>query len=212
MLSGFFICAFLITLPHAVTAGDPAVKCEVNKLKEASKYGACRLKAESKGVKKAEAADYAKCNAKFDEKWDKVEGKADGTCPTNGDEADIQADIIEDSDAIAAKLSGVRFVGNPDGTITDNQTGLVWEKKDSVGGGPDYTNPHDVNNMYTWSDAAPWEVPSGTVFVVRALSQVLELRSRPTARVVQCHRSAIATATFRRQSSSTPSGSMLASP
>lgn len=41
-----------------------------------------------------------------------------------------------------------RFVDNGDGTITDNQTGLMWEKKDDSGG------IHDKNNLYTWSGAS----------------------------------------------------------
>jgi len=38
------------------------------------------------------------------------------------------------------------FTDNGDGTITDNQTGLMWEKKDASSGGI-----HHVNNTYTWS-------------------------------------------------------------
>lgn len=37
------------------------------------------------------------------------------------------------------------FVDNGDGTITDLQSGLVWEKKDRSGG------IHDIGNAYTWS-------------------------------------------------------------
>jgi uncharacterized protein DUF1566 len=36
------------------------------------------------------------------------------------------------------------FVDNGDGTITDNATGLVWEKKDNAGG------IHDYGNGYSW--------------------------------------------------------------
>jgi hypothetical protein len=38
-----------------------------------------------------------------------------------------------------------RFVDNGDGTITDHQTGLMWEKKDQSGG------LDDVNNVYVWA-------------------------------------------------------------
>ena len=41
-----------------------------------------------------------------------------------------------------------RFVDNSNGTITDRQTCLVWEKKDNAGG------LHDLNNQYSWSDAS----------------------------------------------------------
>lgn len=64
-----------------------------------------------------------------------------------------------------------RWVDNGDGTVADNQTGLVWEKKTTaIGSGQNYDDPHDVDNLYTWgSDTAPWPhtapyPPDGTVF------------------------------------------------
>jgi hypothetical protein len=45
-----------------------------------------------------------------------------------------------------------RFVDNGDGTVTDQYTGLQWEKKVSPGGGP--TDPHDVDNLYDWGNLA----------------------------------------------------------
>lgn len=44
-----------------------------------------------------------------------------------------------------------RLVDNLDGTITDNLTGLIWEKKDASDGIENLANPHDVDNIYTWS-------------------------------------------------------------
>ena len=41
--------------------------------------------------------------------------------------------------------SGERFVDNGDGTITDAQTDLIWEKKDQGGG------LHDANARYPWA-------------------------------------------------------------
>lgn len=42
------------------------------------------------------------------------------------------------------------FTDNGDGTITDHNTGLMWEKKDDSGG------IHDQDNLYTWcADASP---------------------------------------------------------
>lgn len=40
-----------------------------------------------------------------------------------------------------------RFNVNGDGTLTDNQSGLMWEMKSVAGTG----DVHDVNNSYTWS-------------------------------------------------------------
>lgn len=56
-----------------------------------------------------------------------------------------------------------RYIDNGDGTVTDTQTGLQWEKKTSaVGSGANYGDPHDVDNIYSWS--ATGTAPDGTVF------------------------------------------------
>ena len=36
--------------------------------------------------------------------------------------------------------------------VKDNVTGLIWEVKNAKDGTPDYTNPHDADNKYTWYD------------------------------------------------------------
>jgi len=99
-------------VPLAARAGDPAVKCESGKLKESSKYAACRLKADAKAVTKGEAADYAKCEAKFADKWAKTETKAGvGICPSEGDQVSMDARITIDAAEIATLLAG--------GSVTD---------------------------------------------------------------------------------------------
>jgi hypothetical protein len=99
-------------------AADPAVKCESGKLKEAGKYSNCRLKADSKGVKKGEAADYSKCESKFADKWTKTETKAGpGICPSESDQDSMDARITTDAAEIATLLAGgsVSTCGN--GTV-----------------------------------------------------------------------------------------------
>ena len=54
------------------------------------------------------------------------------------------------------------YTDNDDGTITDNNTGLMWEKKDSLGGGADPDNAHDADNTYSWSSSGT--DPDGTAF------------------------------------------------
>ena len=51
-----------------------------------------------------------------------------------------------------------RFVDNGDGTVTDRQTCLVWEKKGAFDGspvacpgGPTCVDPHDADNVYAYS-------------------------------------------------------------
>ncbi len=103
--------AFTCT-PLTAAALDPAPKCEFNKLKVAGKYGACRLGFESKAVKDGEAPDYSKCTALFSEKWQKIEEKAgSGVCPSDGDEASMNARITTDAAEIATLLAG--------GTLSD---------------------------------------------------------------------------------------------
>ena len=41
------------------------------------------------------------------------------------------------------------YTDNADGTITDNNTGLMWEKKDDNNG----DHLHDKDNVYTWANA-----------------------------------------------------------
>jgi hypothetical protein len=71
-------------------------------------------------------------------------------------------------EATAAKPSPPRFVDNLDGTITDTQTGLMWEKKTgSVGGGANPADPTNVDNPYTWSctgGSCTGIAPDGTLF------------------------------------------------
>jgi uncharacterized protein DUF1566 len=66
-----------------------------------------------------------------------------------------------------------RFVDNGDGTVTDNQTGLMWEKKTGTTGNvtlcldpADCPNPHDVNNAYTWTNIfiSGDTAPDGSLF------------------------------------------------
>jgi hypothetical protein len=52
---------------------------------------------------------------------------------------------------------------NLDGTVTDHETGLQWEQKVSPGGRP--TDPHDVDNFYSWNaGGGGFTFPDGTVF------------------------------------------------
>jgi len=74
-------------------------------------------------------------------------GKPDGaTCDSGSD----QANALTCSAGVCGACSGdplvsPRFVDNGDGTITDRQTCLVWEKKDNAHG------IHDLNNVYKWT-------------------------------------------------------------
>ena len=49
--------------------------------------------------------------------------------------------------------AGARFVNNGDGTITDHQTGLMWEVKDDSG------SIHDQDTPYTWANSTAVFLP-----------------------------------------------------
>lgn len=141
--------AGILLLGGTAHAVSPADECEAAKLKVAGKYGFCRMKAEAKSVEAGNPVDYTKCESKFGRKWLSSEAKAGiGVCPTEGDLVDIQGAMDDGVGPIAPKLTGIRFVANGDGTVTDVQTGLQWEQKDDSGG------IHDKDRNYTWTDDA----------------------------------------------------------
>ena len=200
------VLASALLLCEGASALSPADRCEAKKLKTAAKYGFCRLKAESKAVKAGGAPDFSKCDPKLSDKWTSTEADGKGQCPSNGDEALIQAFITQHTDDLAAALAGgplpncpacgngaidgdescdqgnlnaqtcvtqgftggtlkcgsccafdtsgcwaTRFADNANGTITDNQTGLEWEKKVKLDSTIDFANPRDADNYYQWA-------------------------------------------------------------
>ena len=60
--------------------------------------------------------------------------------------------VAEDGNSRVQKFACPPFVDNGDGTVTDQQTGLQWEKKTTaVGSGANAADLHDVDNRYTWA-------------------------------------------------------------
>ena len=90
----------------ALTAAE---KCESAKLKEAGKYGFCRLKAEAKAVKTGSAPDYSKCDARDAFKWPAIESAGGGMCPSNGDQIALASFITQHTDD-ALRSAGRRAI------------------------------------------------------------------------------------------------------
>ena len=65
-------------------------------------------------------------------------------------------------------FSGPRFFDNRDGTVRDQKTGLMWEKKADLDGSPNPSDPHDADNVYSWSRtdtlSRTGSAPDGTLF------------------------------------------------
>jgi hypothetical protein len=73
--------------------------------------------------------------------------------------------------------ASTRFVDNGDGTVTDQETGLMWEMKlapDGTDGGncadpdPEARNIHCANKLYLWTDLGDGDDanPDGAAFTV----------------------------------------------
>jgi hypothetical protein len=139
------IGAGMIAWAAPAAAVTDAEKCEAAKLTVAGKYNSCLLKAAAKAVKTGDPVDHTNCDGKFIRKWTVAESIP--MCPTTADDAGIQAQVTADASFIALRLAGTRFVDNGDGTVTDTQTSLMWEKKDDGAG------LHDKDNTYTWTGA-----------------------------------------------------------
>lgn len=115
--TGFATLVGLLVWPLLVGALEPGPKCEANKLKTAGKYAFCRLKTESKAVRKGTTPDFTKCVSKFSQKWVRIEDRAAGACPTNGDENSMDSFIAQHADEIAQLLSGGALPFCGDGQI-----------------------------------------------------------------------------------------------
>ncbi len=159
------IGAFVLGLAVPAGAGlTAAQKCEKLKDQAAAKRALCTAVQRGKEIA-GKPFDYAKCATKMADVFSKREAK--GACPTSGDAADVGAridGIFNPSSGIPKALSGVRFIDNGDGTVTDTQTGLMWEMKDNLDNVPNAGDANDADNTYTWNTAYPGSTPNGTVF------------------------------------------------
>jgi hypothetical protein len=89
---------------------------------------------------------------------DELDGLA---CTRNGQTGTVDVSYAAGGTVLRC-VTAARFIDNGDGTITDTQTGLQWEKKTEDG------SVHDKFNTYTWSDpnGTTLTAPDGTVFTV----------------------------------------------
>lgn len=145
------VLAVLATRAGAVSDAD---KCAAAKDKIAGKYSFCRMKVQAKALKTGNPVAFSLCDRKYALKWAAAETNAGGMCPTNGDLANIQSQMAAATDLAGLKMTGARFVDNGDGTISDVQTGLMWEQKfpfDYAEGATDYSLSRDVWNNYIWT-------------------------------------------------------------
>ncbi|HVO26734.1 MAG TPA: DUF1566 domain-containing protein [Candidatus Margulisiibacteriota bacterium] len=135
-------CTALLWAGTALAAATPQQKCEVAKLKAQGALQTCLTK-NSGNVILGKSDASAACQATFTK-------------------------ALETAD----KKAPCRYVDNGDGTVSDLNTGLMWEQKDNLDGTVNTSDPHDADNVYTWCVpqgmyfcAAVPDPPDGTAFV-----------------------------------------------
>jgi Protein of unknown function (DUF1566)/Collagen triple helix repeat (20 copies) len=72
-----------------------------------------------------------------------------GTNGTGAPNCVASDSVVSYQGVLVCKSTLPRFVDNGDGTVTDNTTGLMWEKKSAAGSG----DLHDVGDTYLWGSS-----------------------------------------------------------
>ena len=112
----------------AQAAATPEQKCQQAKLKAQGKLAGCLAKNTAGVIGGKEDAE-ATCRTKFATALQKADDKA----------------------AAAEPPTSCRYLANGDGTVSDLNTGLMWEQKTGILGTPNPSDIHDINNTYSWS-------------------------------------------------------------
>ena len=122
--------ALLVPASATHAAGTSEQVCQNGRYAAAAKYGACQQKAMGRFFGGGTNAGYnsavAKCQTKYTATWAKLQAKASLT---------------------GATCDAARFVDSGT-TVTDNLTGLQWEKKTVD------ATVHDVGTSFKWSASA----------------------------------------------------------
>jgi hypothetical protein len=115
--------------------------CQAKKLKEWGNLRKCQATENGKALQ-GKPADPGKCQRTFNDKLATLTAQA------------------------TAAAIACRYGVNGDGTATDYDTGLVWEQKANLDGTPNPTDPHDADNVYsyTFGGLQSGGPPNGTVF------------------------------------------------
>jgi hypothetical protein len=121
-----FVAVLIIPVPGH-TAADPVQKCVAAKIKAAGKRAACLATVDAK-LALGKPADATKCQLNFTKARDKADAAA------------------------AKKGASCRLVDNGDGTVSDLDTFLMWEKKTAG----------NVDATVTWASAASDAVSAAT--------------------------------------------------
>lgn len=121
------VLAGILLFSGSAHATGAVQKCQGKKLKVQGKLQLC-LKNNSAKVRGGGADASGACETKFQAALSKL-----------------------DNSGVAAGTTACRSLDNGDGTVSDLNTGLQWEKKDHLDGIVTPADPHDADNTYAWS-------------------------------------------------------------
>jgi len=116
----------------ARAAGSSEQACQRGRYYAAAHYSECEQKVMGilfSGHGGDFQAEFSKCRVKYSATWNRLVAAGSGS----------------------TTCVGARFVDNGDGTVTDNLSALQWEKKTNLDGTSNLVDPHDADNVYTWS-------------------------------------------------------------
>lgn len=136
----------VLTAAPAMAATD-AQRCERALLLTGAKYAACLYRARAVAAMHGGAPKVTSCVDRFGRKTSAIHQAYGAACPKKLWTGGMQ-----------------RYVDAGDGTIRDEATGLQWEKKRNLDKKPDPNDPHDADNVYTWTTALRGKAADGTAF------------------------------------------------
>jgi uncharacterized protein DUF1566 len=145
------VCAVVLCAATAFGLPTPQQQCDSARIKAWKSYVSCIDAVVAKDAKTSsislinfsdEFGRFAKCRRVYFRNWRAFQTNA----------------LVAGSTCV-----GERFTDRGDSTVLDNLSGLVWEKKVNLDGMQAPGDPHDADNLYTWSAGAPYK-ENGTVF------------------------------------------------
>jgi hypothetical protein len=144
------VAGALLVPARATYAADANQTCQKGRYDAAAKYASCHQKVLGKYLA-GSYPDYigkflpalSKCRVKYTDTWAKLQDKASSS---------------------GAMCDNDRYDTDVAGTVIDRLTGLQWETKQNMNGIPNLADPHDADNVYSWTAGAPYTEADGTAF------------------------------------------------